>query len=296
MSQIEVTLYDQTAIFTNTPDIFSGDIDVDIVKFTFDNSWNVYNKKTAIFYNDPKKSYPVFLDDTNTAVIPSELIDRGTKLYFGVIGTNSNSEVKTSSILSYRIERGAISADVEIPPASAEIWLQILLNYEIALKNLQDMSNNLENMNDILDEMNQRFIDANVENKANIDLSNITDDATNALFQLINMDNLPDGTTYHKVPFLVQAGTVTKASPMTVTFPVAYKTAPVVVCTPYLAEGSGTSLIGSNWYLKTKATTTGITIYTGTTQSIDGANWVAFGITESGVSIGEAVVPAPGSD
>ena len=58
MSQIKVSLYDQTAVFTETPDIFSGDIDVDTVKFTFDDSWNVYNKKTAIFYNDPKKSYP----------------------------------------------------------------------------------------------------------------------------------------------------------------------------------------------------------------------------------------------
>ena len=277
MSQIEVTLYDQTAIFTNTPDIFSGDIDVDIVKFTFDKSWNVYNKKTAIFYNDPKKSYPVFLDDTNTVVIPSELIDRGTKLYFGVIGTNSNSEVKTSSILSYRIERGAISADVEIPPASAEIWLQILLNYEIALKKLQDMSNNLENMNDILNEMDQRFIDANIENKANIDLGNITDDATNALLQLINMDNLPDGTTYHKVPFLVQAGKVTKASPVTVTFPVAYKTAPVVVCTPNLTEGSSTSLSGSGYYFKTKVTKTGFTLYSYSTSAYDNINWVAFG-------------------
>ena len=174
MSQIKVSLYDQTAVFTETPDIFSGDIDVDTVKFTFDDSWNVYNKKTAIFYNDPKKSYPVFLDDTNTAVIPSAVIDRETKLCFGVIGTNANNEVKTSSILSYRIERGAISADVEIPPSSAEIWLQILLNYEIALKKLQDMSNNLKNMNNMLEEMDQRFIDAGVENKANKDFSNVT--------------------------------------------------------------------------------------------------------------------------
>lgn len=174
MSQIKVSLYDQTAVFTETPDIFSGDIDVDTVKFTFDSSWNVYNKKTAIFYNDPKKSYPIFLDDTNTAVIPSAVIDRRTKLYFGVIGTNANSEVKTSSILSYRIERGAISADVEIPPSSAEIWLQILLNYEIALKKLQDMSSNLENMNNTLEELDQRFLDANVENKANKDFSNVT--------------------------------------------------------------------------------------------------------------------------
>lgn len=236
MSQIKVSLYDQTAVFTETPDIFSGDIDVDTVKFTFDDSWNVYNKKTAIFYNDPKKSYPVFLDDTNTAVIPSAVIDRETKLYFGVIGTNANNEVKTSSILSYRIERGAISADVEIPPSSAEIWLQILLNYEIALKKLQDMSNNLENMNNTLEELDQRFIDAGVENKANINLNNLTDDATNVLLSRINMDNIPDGETYRKIQIctglisgLPEGGSIESR---VITFPKAFTAVPTVLCTP----------------------------------------------------------------
>lgn len=231
MSQIEVSLYDQTAVFTETPDIFSGDIDVDTVKFTFDSSWNVYNKKTAIFYNDPKKSYPVFLDDTNTAVIPSAVIDRETKLCFGVIGTNANSEVKTSSILSYRIERGAISADVEIPPSSAEIWLQILLNYEIALKKLQDMSNNLKNMNDTLEEMNQRFIDAGVENKANINLNNLTNDATNVLLSRVNMDSILSGETYKK--YFIQNGTLSvnlkHGAQNTITFPKKYKSAPLML-------------------------------------------------------------------
>ena len=243
MSQIKVSLYDQTAVFTETPDIFSGDIDVDTVKFTFDDSWNVYNKKTAIFYNDPKKSYPVFLDDTNTAVIPSAVIDRVTKLYFGVIGTNANNEVKTSSILSYRIEKGAISADTEIPSSSAEIWLQILLNYEIALKNLQDMSNNLENMNTILEEMDQRFIDANVENKANINLNNLTDDATNVLLSRINMDNIPDGETYRKIQICTgQISGLPESASITstvITFPKAFTAVPTVLCTSESGQDNG---------------------------------------------------------
>ena len=89
--------------------------------------------------------------------------------------------------------------------------------------------------------------------------------------------DIPSGKNAYQLPFLVQAGTVTKASPMTVTFPVAYKTAPVVVCTPYLAEGSGTSTSGSNYYFKTMTTTTGITIYSASGGAYDGVNWVAFG-------------------
>lgn len=89
--------------------------------------------------------------------------------------------------------------------------------------------------------------------------------------------DIPSGKNAYQLPFFVQAGTVTKASPMTVTFPVAYKTAPVVVCTAYLAEGSGTSLSGTNFYFKTKTTTTGITIYFPSGGAFDGVKWVAFG-------------------
>ena len=287
MSQIKVSLYDQTAVFTETPDIFSGDIDVDTVKFTFDNSWNVYNKKTAIFYNDPKKSYPVFLDDTNTAVIPSAVIDRGTKLCFGVIGTNANNEVKTSSILSYRIERGAISADVEIPPSSAEIWLQILLNYEIALKKLQDMSNNLENMNNTLEEMNQRFIDANVENKANISLNNLNKDGINKLLTEVNLDTIKGGTTYKK--YYIQSGTVALnigafSSGISVTFPVRYKLTPIVII-------SESSFISSSSFIRSMSAAYNVTadsfILTANAQTGGGfnpewlnnmtVNWIALG-------------------
>ena len=156
------------------------------------------------------------------------VIDRETKLYFGVIGTNANNEVKTSSILSYRIEKGAITADTEIPSSSAEIWLQILLNYEIALKKLQDMSNNLENMNNTLDALDQRLIDAAVENKANISLDNLNTAGINKLLTEVNLDTIKGGTTYKK--YFIQGGTVTVRAENTpyITFPKAFKEPPLV--------------------------------------------------------------------
>ena len=89
--------------------------------------------------------------------------------------------------------------------------------------------------------------------------------------------DIPSGKNAYQLPFLVQAGTVTKASPMTVTFPVAYKTAPVVVCTANLTEDSSTSLSGSGYYFKTKVTKTGFTLYSYSTNACDNINWVAFG-------------------
>lgn len=174
MSQIEVSVYDQTAYFIHTPDIFSGDIHTDTVKFTFDNTWNDFNTKTAVFYNEPKKSYPVMLDSNNVVKIPSTVINKECTLYFGVMGTNEAGDVKTSSILSYRIARGAISADTEVLSPSTDVWLQILLNYEIALNQVADMKVTLDDMDNRLAVMDNRIIESAQENKANKDLSNVT--------------------------------------------------------------------------------------------------------------------------
>ena len=130
MSQIEITCIDQTAIFTDTPEIFSGDVNVDSVKFTFDNSWNDYTSKTAVFYNDPKKVYPQILNENNIASIPKEVIANKCKLSIGVVGTNANGDIKTSKILTYNIGKGAISDDLESSTATPDIWLQILTQIE----------------------------------------------------------------------------------------------------------------------------------------------------------------------
>ena len=130
MSQIEITCIDQTAIFTDTPEIFSGDVNVDSVKFTFDNSWNDYTSKTAVFYNDPKKVYPQILNENNIASIPKEVIANKCKLSIGVVGTNEKGDIKTSKILTYNIGKGAISDDLESSTATPDIWLQILTQIE----------------------------------------------------------------------------------------------------------------------------------------------------------------------
>lgn len=125
MAQIEINCIGQTAIYTNTPEIFSGDVNIDKVKFTFDEAWNGYDMKTAVFYNNPKDTYPVMLDENNVAVIPEAVMADKCKLGIGVFGTNANGDVKTSKILTYNIGKGAISNDLEAttPP---EFWEQLL--------------------------------------------------------------------------------------------------------------------------------------------------------------------------
>ena len=137
MAQIEINCIGQTAIYTNTPEIFSGDVNIDTVKFTFDEAWNGYIEKTAVFYNNPKDTYPVMLDENNVAVIPEAVMADKCKLSIGVFGTNANGDVKTSKILTYNIGKGAISNDLEAttPP---EFWTQLLtrqINFENNMEN-----------------------------------------------------------------------------------------------------------------------------------------------------------------
>ena len=133
MSQIEIRCVDQTAMFTNLPEIFSGDVNIDTVKFTFDDSWNGYTTKTAVFYNNPKDVYPQILDSNNIAVIPSQVMTKECKLSIGVFGTKANGDVKTSKILTYNVGKGAINSDLESTPATPDFWTQLLsrqINFE----------------------------------------------------------------------------------------------------------------------------------------------------------------------
>ena len=133
MSQIEIRCVDQTAMFTNLPEIFSGDVNIDTVKFTFDDSWNGYTTKTAVFYNNPKDVYPQILDVNDIAVIPSQVMTKECKLSIGVFGTKANGDVKTSKILTYNVGKGAINSDLESTPATPDFWTQILsrqINFE----------------------------------------------------------------------------------------------------------------------------------------------------------------------
>ena len=233
MSQIEVSVYDQTAYFIHTPDIFSGDIGIDTVKFTFDDTWGGFDDKTAVFYNEPKKSYPVMLDSNNVVTIPKTVINKECTLYFGVMGATENGTVKTSSILSYRIARGVISADTEVLSPSTDVWLQILANYEFALNRLADMNVTLADMDNRLAVMDTRIIESAQENKANINLNNLTNDATNVLLSRINMDNISNGNNYFKSPYKIKCGKVTTVisgdtATANVVFDTAYTSTPII--------------------------------------------------------------------
>ena len=168
--------------------------------------------------------------------MPKTDINKECTLYFGVMGATENGSGKTSSILSQRIARGVISADTEVLSPSTDVWLQILANYEFALNRLADMNNTLADMDNRLEVIDNRIIESAQENKANINLNNLTNDATNVMLSRINMDNLSNGNNQFKAPYKIRCGKVTTVisnswATANVVFDKAYTDAPIVVAT-----------------------------------------------------------------
>lgn len=161
MSQIEITCIGSDAMFTNTPNIFSGG-NVDTVKFKFDDSWSNFPHKTAVFYNCPKESHIEILDTDNTVRIPKEMLLNKSKLSIGVVGTNAEDDVKTSKILTYIVNQGAITDEMEITAPTPDVWLQL---FSIVKHN-----------KDKVDDMQLIVDESQMSNKANKDLSNVSDD------------------------------------------------------------------------------------------------------------------------
>ena len=163
MSQIEINCIGSDAVFTNTPNIFSGG-NVDTVKFTFNSEWDSYTTKTAVMYVKPKDTALMVLDSNGVANIPSTMIDQKCKLSIGVIGTNANNDIKTSKILTYIVGKGAVTNDMEVTAPTTDVWLQML--------SMVSENNEVVKQMEITIDQNQ------LRNKANIDMMNVE---TNAL-------------------------------------------------------------------------------------------------------------------
>ena len=159
MSMIEMSCYGSDAILTNTPNIYTGS-NVDKVKFKFDSDWNAFTTKTAVFYLNAKETALQILDTDNIATIPPEMLAKAGKLSVGVVGTNTNGDFKSSKILTYIIGKGAVNDDLQTTACTPDIWLQLL---SIVEKNKQ-----------ICDDMKLEVDESQMTNKANKDLSNVT--------------------------------------------------------------------------------------------------------------------------
>lgn len=126
---IKVECTDQVLRLTQTPTIASGGVKEDTVEFAFDNLWDGFNL-AAVFYCGEKEVYHVGIVD-NCCIVPREVLANPGYFYLGVMGVK-DGVTRTTNVLSYRVEAGAITDGVKPPEPTPSIYEQILASVKYA--------------------------------------------------------------------------------------------------------------------------------------------------------------------
>lgn len=152
MSQLTVNVNDQALTITNSVLIASGGSGDDTVQFTFTGThWNGFTMSGVFYRRENVLQYHGLLDENDVCTIPNQvLLDRGT-IYIGLIGTNVNGVVKTSEVLRFYIEEGAISSQYTSVQPTPDIYTQLLAMYGGAQST--ELLERAQALEDILDEI-----------------------------------------------------------------------------------------------------------------------------------------------
>ncbi len=148
MSNIKVQCIDQAIGFLNTPVITSGDVNYDTITFDFCSKWDGF-AKTAIFYRTKDEVYYQILDESDSCLIPREVLtDKGT-MYIGVFGSKDDVTI-TSAVLAYKIQEGAITENTKPSDPTPDIYDQIIAKYA-------DYNTKLDSQIERMDELEARL-------------------------------------------------------------------------------------------------------------------------------------------
>lgn len=136
-TQIYVKCIDQTLTLVSTPLIASGGINEDVVNFAFCQKWDGFSK-TAIFYRTPENVYYSLLDSDNVCVIPQEVLKEDGYVFFGVFGSNANGVTRTSEVIKYKVEKGAITENIKPSDPTPSIYETLLAKYQSMVEIAQE--------------------------------------------------------------------------------------------------------------------------------------------------------------
>lgn len=127
-TDLSVKCMDQVLQLTNTPRIASGGVNVVRVVAEFDDKWDGLGR-VAVFYRDPKTVYHVLLAD-GVGVVPWEVLAEPGRLYFGVVGFQDDTIVRTTEVLTLVIDEGAPTESTVTPSEPSQtVYEEILAAY-----------------------------------------------------------------------------------------------------------------------------------------------------------------------
>lgn len=189
MSLIKINVIDQQLQIVEKPLIATGDVNTDVVQWTFDSTWNGYGK-VAVFYQNPKEVYHSVVNSSNMSVIPKEALREVKTLHIGVFGVRGDNII-TSQVLRYKIVEGAITSDTTPTDPSPDLWQQILEKFSLVAPTLNEMSELAHNVNVTINEMENKIknLDSSIfeervsaleGDRAKTDLTNVTNETFGA--------------------------------------------------------------------------------------------------------------------
>lgn len=126
---IKAECTDQILQITRNPPIASGGVEEDVIEFSFCPLWDGF-EKVAVFYRSERKVYHVQIAD-NRCTVPKEVLQSQGYFYVGVMGVK-DGVTRTTNVLSYRVEAGAITEGVKPPEPTPSIYESILASVKSA--------------------------------------------------------------------------------------------------------------------------------------------------------------------
>lgn len=126
---IKAKITDQSLEFTLKPMVASGGVNEDVIEFEFDELWDGFDM-VAVFYRSKREVFHQKIVD-NSCTVPSEVLRAQGVFYVGVMGVKDNV-TRTTNVLRYELEHGAITVGVEPPEPTPSIYESILASVKSA--------------------------------------------------------------------------------------------------------------------------------------------------------------------
>ena len=192
MTTIELVANDQLLQVTVNPTISSGEQNTVEVHVDFSDDWDGFSK-SAVFFTSLNKNaiYEIVMTDEK-CIVPAEVMEKSCLLYIGIRGVNNN-EVKTTSLVKYKISEGTpTSNSTEVEP-TPDVYQQLLTAYGKTYNSIKKEISDRKSA--ISTEKAERQAEIAVE-RARIDnMSTLTEGSTTADAELLDIRVKSDGST-----------------------------------------------------------------------------------------------------